>query len=95
MAKHKLELFLSGEFTGIDICLEGTQIVPREINDNEYYKLYTEFVIENPLDIHVRLDGFFSMKWALSIKVDDAEVYTKKGEFDKKGFVTFTETVII
>jgi hypothetical protein len=92
MAKHKIELFLKGEFTGIDVSLEGTQIVPREINDNDYFKLFSEFEIQNPLDIHVRLDGFIGMKWSLSIKVDDTEVYSKKGEFDFKGFVTFTET---
>lgn len=90
MANHKLEVFLKGEFTGIDIALEGKQIVPREINDNDYYKLFTEFAIQNPLNIHVRLDGWFSMKWKLIIKVDDVEVFSKKGEFNDKGFVTFT-----
>jgi hypothetical protein len=30
------------------------------------------------------------MKWKLIIKVDDVEVFSKKGEFDDKGFVTFT-----
>jgi hypothetical protein len=95
MAKHKLELSLKGEFTGIDVSLEGIQIVPREINDNDYYKQFSEFEIQNPLDIHVRLDGFIGMKWTLSIKVDDTEVYSKKGEFDFKGFVTFTETKYI
>lgn len=92
MAKHKLELFLKGEFTGIDISLEGIQIVPREINDNDYYKLFSEFEIQSLLDIHVRLDGFIGMKWSISIKVDNGEVYTKEGEFDSKGFVTFTST---
>lgn len=91
MANHKLEVFLKGEFTGIDIALEGKQIVPREINDNDYYKLFTEFEILNPLNIHVRLDGWFSMKWKFIIKVDNVEVFSNKGEFDEKGFVTFTK----
>jgi hypothetical protein len=92
MTKHKMELFLKGEFTGIDVALEGLQIVPREINNNDYYKLFSEFAIQNPLDIHARLDGWIGMKWSLSIKVDDKEVYSKKGTFDSKGFVTFTDT---
>ena len=92
MAKHKVELILKGEFTGIDIALEGIQIVPREINDNDYYKLFSEFEIQNPLNIHARLDGWIGMKWLLSIKVNDKEVYSRKGTFDSKGFVTFTET---
>jgi len=95
MAKHKLEVILNGEFTGIDIAIEGKQIVPREINDNDYYKLFPEFVIQNPLNIHVRLDSWFSMKWKLIIKVDDIELFSKKGEIDNKGYVTFTEEINI
>jgi hypothetical protein len=92
MAKHKIELLLKGEFTGIDISLEGIQIDPREINDHDYYKLFSEFEIRNPLDIHARFDGFIGMKWSVLIKVDDKVIYTREGVFDYKGFVTFTDT---
>jgi hypothetical protein len=90
MAKHKTEVTLKGEFTTIDVFLEGIEIPLREINDNEYYKLYSEFEIQNPLDIQVRLKGWIGMKWGFSIILDDKEVYSNKGTFDYKGFVTFT-----
>ena len=95
MAKHKTEVKLVGEFTTIDVYLEGTEIPLREINDGEYYKLYNEFVIDGQLDIHVRLKGWIDMKWKISIKVDDKEVFKKNGTFDWKGFVTFTDKVNI
>ncbi len=92
MDKHKIEVRLQGEFTTIDVFLEGIEIPLREVNDNDYSKLYTEFEIQNPLDINVRLKGWIGMKWALSIKIDDKEVYSKNGVFDFKGFVSFTDT---
>jgi hypothetical protein len=90
MAKHKTEVSLQGEFTTIDVFLEGIEIPLREINDNDYYKLYNEFEINNPLNINVRLKGWTGMKWKIIVKVDDTNVYSKKGDFDEKGFVTFT-----
>lgn len=95
MSKHKLEVKLSGEFTTIDVYLEGTEIPLREINNGEYYKLYTEFEIKDPLDVHVRLKGWSDMKWKISIKVDDTEVLENNGVFDWKAFVTFTKQVNI
>lgn len=95
MAKHKTEISLKGEFTTIDIFLEGVEIPLREINDNDYYKIFSEFEIENPLDINVRLKGWTGMKWEISIKVDGTIAYTRNGVFDKKGFVTFTATKTI
>lgn len=92
MTTHKTEVSLQGEFTTIDVFLEGIEIPLREINDNDYYKLYNEFVIVNPLDISVRLKGWMGMKWNFSINIDDANIYSNNGVFDKKGFVTFTAT---
>jgi hypothetical protein len=92
MARHKIEVNLLGEFTTIDVFLEGIEIPLKEINDNTYYKVYTEFDILDPLDINVRLKGWIGMKWNLSVKVDDKEFYSKEGVFDYKGFVTFTDT---
>jgi len=95
MSKHKTEVNLQGEFTTIDIFLEGIEIPLRAINDNDYYKLYSAFDIVNPLNISARLKGFFGMKWKLTIKVDDQNVYSKNGTFDEKGFVTFSATKTI
>ncbi len=95
MAKHKTEVILKGEFTTIDVFLEGFEIPLREISDNEYYKLYNEFEIQNPLDINVRLKGWIGMKWKLIVKVDDNEIYANNGIFDYKGFVTFTNQINI
>ncbi len=95
MAKHKTEVSLQGEFTTIDVFLEGIEIPLREINDNDYYKLYNEFEIVNSLNINVRLKGWSGMKWKITIKVDDTTAYTKNGVFDNKGFVTFTATKTI
>lgn len=92
MAKHKTEVNLQGEFTTIDVYLEGIEIPLREINDNDYYKLYSEFEIINPLNINVRLKGWTGMKWKITIKVDETNVYSKNGVFDNKGFVAFTAT---
>jgi hypothetical protein len=95
MAKHKTEVSLQGEFTTIDVFLEGIEIPVREINDNDYYKLYNEFEIVNPLNINVRLKGWTGMKWKFSVKVDGANAYSNNGVFDEKGFVTFTATKTI
>ena len=95
MAKCKTEVFLKGEFTTIDVFLEGLEIPLREINNGEFFKLFSEFGIRNPLDIHVRLKGWISMKWQFKIKVNDKEVFSKSGQFDSKGFVTFTEQIQI
>ena len=95
MTKHKTELILKGEFTTIDVFLEGIEIPLREINDNDYYKLFNEFEVQNPLDIHVRLKGWIGMKWEFSVKVDSKEVYSDKGQFDHKGFITFTKHINI
>jgi len=95
MAKKKLEINLKGELTGIDIVLEGIRIIPREINDNDYYKIYNQFEIQNPLDIHIRLDGWIDMKWEFVIKIDNKKVYSKKGKFTHKGFVTFNDKINI
>lgn len=92
---YKVEVFLKGEFTTIDVFLEGKEIPLREINDGDYYKLYSSFEILDPLDIHVRLKGWYSMDWSFAVKVNDKEVFKKEGEFDVKGFVTFTEKVKI
>jgi len=92
MSKHKTEVSLQGEFTTIDVFLEGIEIPLREINDNDFYKLYNEFEIVNPLNISARLKGWTGMKWKITIKVDDKVVYSKNGIFDNKGFVTFTAT---
>jgi len=95
MAKHKTEVSLQGEFTTIDVFLEGIEIPLREINDNDYYKLYNEFEITDPLNINVRLKGWIGMKWKITIKIDDAIVHTKNGIFDSKGFVSYSETKTI
>lgn len=95
LASYKVEVFLKGEFTTIDVLLEGKEIPLREVDDNEYYKLYTSFDIINPLDIHVRLKGWFGMDWSFSVKINDKEIYANEGVFDIKGFVTFTEHVNI
>jgi hypothetical protein len=95
MAKHKTEVSLKGEFTTIDVCLESIEIPVREINDNDYYKLYNEFEIVNPLDISVRLKGWTGMKWNFSVKIDDADTYSNNGVFDEKGFVTFIASITI
>ncbi|MGV8830023.1 MAG: hypothetical protein ACWA6U_17075 [Breznakibacter sp.] len=95
MAKHKTEVILKGEFTTIDVFLEGLEIPLREINDNEYYKLYNEFEIQNPLDINVRLKGWIGMKWKFIVKVDDKEIYSNNGIFGNKGFVNFSKPVNI
>lgn len=95
MAKHKIEVILKGEFTTIDVFLEGIEIPLREINDNDYYKLYSEFEIDNPLDINFRLKGWTGMSWSILIKVDNTTVFSKKGVFDRKGFVTFSTTKTI
>ena len=95
MATYKTEVSLQGEFTTIDVFLEGIEIPLREINDNDYYKLYNEFVIVNPLDISVRLKGWMGMKWKFSINIDDANIFSNNGVFDEKGFITFTATKTI
>ena len=95
MAKHKTEVKLTGEFTTIDVYLEGIEIPLREVNDGEHYKLYSEFEINGPLDVHVRLKGWIDMKWEISIKVDNKEVFKKKDTFDWRGFTTFTQPVNI
>ncbi|MBK7389089.1 MAG: hypothetical protein IPI23_08465 [Bacteroidetes bacterium] len=95
MSKHKTEVSLQGGFTTIDVFLEGIEIPLKEINDNDYYKLYSEFEISNPLNISVRLKGWTGMKWKITIKIDDINVYSKNGVFDNKGFVTFTATKTI
>ncbi len=91
----KVEVFLTGEFTTIDVYIEGREIPLREINDTEYYKLYTSFDIINPLDVHVRLKGWFIMDWSFAVKVNDQEVLSEEGQFGIKGFVTFTNQVTI
>lgn len=93
MAKHKVEVKLNGEFTTIDVFLEGIEISLREINDGEHYKLFSEFEITDLLDVHVRLKGWIDMKWSIEIKVDNKKVFNRNGEFDWKGFITFTEQV--
>ena len=95
MANYKVEIFLKGEFKEVDVFLEGTEIPLREINDNDYYKLYNQFDIQNPLDINVRLKGWYDMFWEFSVKVNDVEKYHKNGVFDNKGFVGFTDSVIV
>lgn len=89
MSTHKIEVILQGEFTTIDVFIEGSEIPLREINDNEYYKLYNGFEIINPLDVSVRLKGWAGMEWNFSIKIDGSDTYSNKGIFDNKGFVTF------
>jgi hypothetical protein len=95
MSQHKVEISLQGEFTTIDVFLEGKEIPLKEINDNDYYKVYTAFEIFDPLDISVRLKGFMNMKWKITIKVNDSTLFTKSGVFDSKGFVTFKATKTI
>lgn len=95
MAKHKTEIFLEGEFTTIDVILEGIEISLREVNDNEYYRVFNEFEIENPLDLSYRLKGWTGMDWSIMLKVDETNVYSKKGVFDHKGFVTFSKAITI
>ncbi len=89
--KNKVEVFLKGEFTTIDVYLEGREIGLREVNDNEYYKLFNEFVIEGPLNIHVRLKGWSGSKWSFLVKVNDKEFFKTNGTLSSSGFVTFTE----
>jgi hypothetical protein len=93
MAKKKVEVILKGEFTTIDIFLEGIEIPLNEINNNDFYKLYNLFEIEDPLDIHVRLKGWIDMNWEIIIKINNATVFSKHGTFDYRGFITFTETI--
>lgn len=95
MSSYKTEIMLKGEFTTIDVFLEGIEIPLTEINDNEYYRLYSAFKIENPLDIHVRLKGWTGMSWSFKVKIETDEVFSKNGVFDHKGFVTFTESISI
>ncbi len=90
ISKNKVEVFLKGEFTTIDVYLEGKEIGLREINDNEYYKLYNEFYIDGQLDIHVRLKGWNTSKWSFTVKLNDKELFAKSDKFDSSGFVTFT-----
>ena len=93
MAKFKTEIILKGEFTTVDVSLEGNEIPLREIADNEFRKLFTEFSISGPLDIHVRLKGWIDMKWEFSILINDSIAFSNGGLFDARGFVTFTEHI--
>jgi len=95
MAKYKVEVQLTGVFTTIDVFLEGIEIPLREVEPNKYVKIYSAFEIVNPLDIHVLIKGWIGMKWAFLVRVNDKQVFKKEGEFDKKGYATFTETVNI
>ena len=89
--KYKVEVFLNGEFTTIDVYLEGHEIGLREINDNEFYKLFNEFIIDEPLNIHVILKGWSGSKWSFLIKINDKDFFKNKGTFSSSGYVTFTE----
>jgi hypothetical protein len=91
MPHYKTEVTVKGELTTVDVILEGTEIPLREINENEYYRSYSEFEVVEPLDVSVRLKGWTGMKWSVEIKLNDNVVLSKKGEFDVKGFVTFSE----
>jgi len=84
----KVEVKLVGEFTTVDVFLEGDEIPLKEINDNEYHKVYTNFQIEGSLDVLVRLKGFYSMDWDIKIFVNDNEIFHRSGVFDDKEFVT-------
>lgn len=95
MAKHKLEVTLKGEFTTVDVTLEGIEIPLREIKDNVYHRLYSHFEILNPLDIFVKLKGWTGQDWSILIKVDDQEKFKEKGTFDSKGFAKISEQVQI
>lgn len=93
MELHKVEVFLNGEFTTVDVYLEGREIPLQEINNNQYYKLYTKLPVYGSLDVHVRLKGWISMDWELKIKVDDVERLHERGTFGQWGFATFTRNI--
>ena len=92
MAKHKLEVKLSGEFTTIDIKVEGREVALREINDGEYYKKYSSFEIDDVINLNIFLIGFPTMEWKLEIFVDGDKVYSKKDKFIKD-YVSYTENI--
>jgi len=93
MENYKTEVILTGEFTTIDVFLEGTEVPLSETESNTYYKEYPAFAIEGLLDLNVRLKGWTGMSWSLKIKIRDKEVYSRSGVFDIKGFVTFTASI--
>ncbi len=95
MSKHKLEVTLKGEFTTVDVELEGKEIPLRESGDNIFSWTDSNFEIENPLNISVRLKGWTSQDWSIVIKVDDQEKFKKEGTFDSSGFVNFPAEVQI
>ncbi len=94
MASHNLEVTLKGQFSYIDVFLEGQEIPLREIDNDVYYRQYSNFDISNPLDINVRLCGFPPSNWDLSINVDNKNVFHKNKPFAKK-WVDFTESIMI
>jgi hypothetical protein len=85
----RIEVKLVGEFTTVDVFLEGNEIPLKEVKDNEFYKVYTNFQIDGPLDVLVRLKGFYSMDWDIKILANGNEVFHRSGVFDDKEFVTF------
>ena len=93
MRQIKTEVILEGEFTTIDVSLEGKEISLREVEDNQFRKLFNGLEIEEDLDIHVRLKGFITMEWSIKVIIEDKEAFLKKGTFDSKGFITFTESI--
>lgn len=92
MSKHRLEVKLYGEFTTVDIKVEGREISLREINGNEYHKLYSSFEIDELINLNVFLIGFPSMEWKIQIFADNKKVYEKKAKF-KKDYVSYTEDI--
>lgn len=95
MTKHKLEVTLKGKFTTVDVKLEGKEIPLRESKDNIFHGSYSDFEIENPLDISVLLKGWTSQDWSIVIKVDDQEKFKEEGTFGSNGTVDFTRSVKI
>jgi hypothetical protein len=91
--KVDVEVILKGVFTTIDVYLEGKEVPLREIDTNIFQRIFKNFEITNCLDIHVLLKGWTGMEWSLIIKVDNLTKLEKTGEFDKKGYVSFSESL--
>ena len=92
MATHKLDVTLKGQFSYIDVFIEGYEIPLREIDNDVYYRSYTNYEIDQTLDLNVKICGYPGTNWDLKINVDDKEIFADNKPFIKK-WAVFTKSI--
>jgi hypothetical protein len=87
---EKIEVILRGEFTNMDINIEGLHVPLYRSGQGEYVKSYEYFEIQWPLDVNIRLKSGLGKRWEVIIRLGGKSIFRRNGMFLEKRWITLS-----